>query len=91
MKTLIASLCRWIAIALSFASACYWYKASKVKVTEQDKELGIDFSYTDPANKDRLIWVLSTAKKQTELNAIAAKFIGWAVFFQVVALILDPF
>jgi hypothetical protein len=91
MKSPVASLCRWIAVALSFASAYFWYKASKAKVTEADNSLGMELKYADPDNKEKNIHVLATAKKQTELNAIAAKLIAWAIFFQAVALVLDSF
>ncbi len=71
---------------MSFASAYFW-----CKVTQADNSLGIELGYSDPDNKEKIIHVLATAKKQTELNAVAAKLIAWAIFFQAVALILDSF
>jgi len=87
----LAEFCRLASIALSIISAYYWYKASKAKVTEPDNSIGIEQRYPDPENKDKLIHVLATAKKQSELNAVAAKFIAWAIAFQAAALVLDSF
>jgi hypothetical protein len=58
----LANFCRWASIALSFASACFWFAASITKATNPDDRIGIESHYKD--KKGREIYINATAKKQ---------------------------
>jgi len=79
----------WASIALSFASACFWFAASITKATKPDDSIGIESRCKD--KKGREIYINATAKKQIKLNAIAAVLIGLAIFFQALPAILALF
>jgi hypothetical protein len=82
----LADFCPGASIALSFASACFWFAASITKATKPDDSIAIESHYKD--KKERDIYINATAKKQTKLNAIAAALLGLALLFQIVALVV---
>ena len=92
VKTLdiILLLCRVASIVFGLIAACYWFKASTAKVTDEDKRYdpGIELSYEDPDNKGHEIQVVATAMKQSRLNKIAAIHTALAVLFQAAASII---
>ena len=85
----LADFSPWASIALSFASACFWFAASITKATKPDDSIGIESRCKD--KKGREIYINATAKKQIKLNAIAAVLIGLAIFFQALPAILALF
>ncbi len=82
----LADFSPWASIALSFASACFWFAASITKAIKEDDSIGIESHYKDKKGRD--IYINATAKKQTKLNAIAAALLGLSLLFQIVALII---
>src|SRR6266403_1332113 len=60
----LADFSPWASIALSFASACFWFAASITKATKPDDSIGIESRYKD--KKGREIYINATAKKQDQ-------------------------
>ena len=78
------------AIVVAFASAYFWFRASKAKITEPANihDPGIELAYEDPENPGQNIYVVATAMEQSRLNKIAAIYTGLAAFFQAGASLL---
>ena len=72
---------------LGLLAAYYWFKASKVKVTDKDTRYDprFDFLVNDPEDKGRDTNFLATVMEQSRLNRIAAIYTALAILLQAAA------
>ena len=84
---IILPLFRIAGLVLGLLAAYYWFKASKVKVTDKDTRYDprFDFLVNDPEDKGRDTNFLATVMEQSRLNRIAAIYTGFAILLQAAA------
>ena len=82
-KLSLKNVMAWTAVLIAFLSAYFWFKASTVVVTAEDKRHnpGVEMHYTDKKT-GKEVAVVATAMEQSRLNKIAAVFTGLAVLLQ---------
>jgi hypothetical protein len=87
MHGIILPLCRIAGLVFGLLAAYYWFKASRVKVTDQDARYDprFDFVVNDPEDKGRDTNFLATVLEQSRLNRIAAIYTALAILFQAAA------
>ena len=84
---IILPLFRIAGLVLGLLAAYYWFKASKVKVTDKDARYDprFDFLVNDPEEKGRDTNFLATVMEQSRLNRIAAIYTALAILLQAAA------
>jgi len=84
---IILPLFRIAGLVLGLLAAYYWFKASKVKVTDKDARYDprFDFLVNDPEDKGRDTNFLATVMEQSRLNRIAAIYTALAILLQAAA------
>jgi len=84
---IILPLFRIAGLVLGLLAAYYWFKASKVKVTDKDTRYDprFDFLLNDPEDKGRDTNFLATVMEQSRLNRIAAIYTALAILLQAAA------
>ena len=84
---IILPLCRIAGLVFGLLAAYYWFKAGRVKVTDQDARYDprFDFIVNDPEDKGRNTNFLATVLEQSRLNRIAAIYTALAILFQAAA------
>jgi hypothetical protein len=84
---IILSLCRVAGLVFGLLAAYYWFRASKVKVTDEDARYDprFDFVVNDPEDKGRDTNFLATVMEQSRLNRIAAIYTALAILLQAAA------
>src|SRR5690348_2881634 len=90
----VISLPHWAGIGLGFAAAYYWFKASTVTVSMDDKRYAgtadviTDDYIVDDYNKSH-VHLVGTWKEQSRLNKIAARLTALAVLCEALAGLLS--
>jgi hypothetical protein len=84
---ILLPLCRVAGLGFGLLAAYYWFKASKVKVTDKDARYDprFDFVVNDPDDKGRDTNFLATVLEQSRLNRVAAIYTALAILFQAAA------
>jgi hypothetical protein len=89
LLSLVKHILTWAGILCGLVSAYFWFKASTVVVSDQNRrhDPGVELHYTDKkTGKD--VFVVATAMEQSRINKIAALFTGFAILFQALAAII---
>ena len=84
---IILPFCRIAGLVFGLLAGCYWFRAGKAKVTDQDTRYDprFDFVVNDPEYKGDDTNFLATVLEQSSLNRIAATYTALAILFQAVA------